>query len=303
MDELIGLIVILAISAVISVVRKLGESRQLSEQQRKMAEEVKPEDLPEATRRILYGTTDVPHPKAQAEHLRDLEHQEMQSKTAVAQAPSAARRPEVIQEQPSVGKMIIKQTMQGIPEAKKVMEMLLGEVSPGRFWQCPNCRGVLFKSGLGTKIAPGEPLANAAILGKVSCGYCGFKIASTELFGGRFDVDPRKMLSYEQAQQMRRVLEQRTDVTATILLGQLESALPELFKVRVAKPSQPAAPRPEKPPKGVKAQSAPTLKPMRRAPAKPRRLAPSSLALFSNLDEVRRGIIMSEILGPPKGLQ
>lgn len=47
-------------------------------------------------------------------------------------------------------------------------------------------------------------------------------------------------------------------------------------------------------------------RPAAKAPTRQRRAEPSrkqGLSLFDNLDDVRRGIVMSEILGTPKGLQ
>ncbi len=66
MDNLIGFLVFIGI-AIVSIVGKMQEQKKREQQRQRSHPKTRPEDLPEATRRMLYGDTQVPGPRHQPE--------------------------------------------------------------------------------------------------------------------------------------------------------------------------------------------------------------------------------------------
>ena len=55
MDEIIGAVILL-VMAVVSIISKMQQKRQMEERRQDRTKRVRAEDLPEATRRMIYGT-------------------------------------------------------------------------------------------------------------------------------------------------------------------------------------------------------------------------------------------------------
>ncbi|MGQ9731387.1 MAG: hypothetical protein ACUVX8_08940 [Candidatus Zipacnadales bacterium] len=89
----------------------------------------------------------------------------------------------------------------GKPEAVRQQETT-GRVTSCRLWKCPNCGELLEKTGLGTLWMPSDPLSKVA--GTATCGRCGSEFSQSEVYGGRFDVQPAATVGQpaDQAKQV-----------------------------------------------------------------------------------------------------
>jgi Zn-finger nucleic acid-binding protein len=63
------------------------------------------------------------------------------------------------------------------------------KVTDIRIWQCPECKAILEKGGLGTVIFVGE--SSEKISGTGTCNNCGAAFAQSEIYGGKYDYKER----------------------------------------------------------------------------------------------------------------
>lgn len=97
MDEL-GYVVVIIIVAIASVIGKIQEQRKAQEG-KKSRKPVRPEDLPEATRRLLYGAPEKPVSETRRQEPQVRTAQPRTARPVQRQQPQTVRRPVVPQPQ------------------------------------------------------------------------------------------------------------------------------------------------------------------------------------------------------------
>ncbi|MCC6144379.1 MAG: hypothetical protein IT368_11290 [Candidatus Hydrogenedentes bacterium] len=234
MENLIGFIIFLII-AVISMIGKMQEARKEREEAQQNARRVRPEDLPEKTRRMLYGD-DVEIPQAQ---------------------PRQGVPPPVPTQAP-VRPQPVRDVMSEPWEAPRPVQDQR-DVSPAQQPYIPR------------ETPPPVPQRPVQM--------------------------PRQT---DPAEQARRMMEDMWRQAQRQFQQQMETQQPRPQQQPQATRQVRRKRRPEaQPQEGPAPAPQPRPRPAPVAPAPSRQHA----FLFGDLKDVRRGILMAEILGPPKGLQ
>ncbi len=253
MDSFFGFLVFVVIMAVVSIVRKMQEAKQ--EAARKEDTSLRREDLPEATRRRLYGEGPG----------GDMEVPVARPRTQAPVARPAAQEPESVYERSPAWELEMRDENAAAGWEKSAQE---DRRVP---WEEAEERPV-----------PAPPQRRAPI-----------------------PVQQRPRLQQPAPPRAEDPLRQAREVMEQIL-GRSAPPQEPARPLRPQRERRPAAQRPQPPasaPKPAQTQAAQARPQAPVVPKAERAKSREFYDLITDMDSVRRGIVLLEVLGPPKALQ